>query len=65
MKKVEEVCKSYKRKFSFKPTYHIDGFEHFIIVRFRILTDSSEKVFNHQPIFANDIYKIIQNAWQM
>jgi small-conductance mechanosensitive channel len=65
LKKVEEVCNSYKRKLSFKPTYHIDGFEHFIIVRFRILTDSSEKVFNHQPIFANDIYKIIQNAWQM
>jgi small-conductance mechanosensitive channel len=65
LKKVEEVCKSYKKKFNFKPTYHIDGFEHFIIVRFRILTDSSEKVFNHQPVFANEIYKIIQNTWQI
>lgn len=63
LKKVEDICKKYEKKFNFKPTYHIDGLDNFIIVRFRILTTSSERVFNYQPDFANEIYKVVQETW--
>jgi len=64
LEKVEEICKRYEDEFEFKPTYHIDGLDNYIIVRFRILTTDSEKIFNIQPKFANDIYKIVQDMWE-
>lgn len=64
LKKIEQICKNYEKRFDFKPTYHIDGFGHFIEVRFRILTTKSEKIFNIQPEFANDIYKVVHEMWE-
>lgn len=63
LEKVEQICKKYEDIFEFKPTYHIDGLKNYIIVRFRILTTESEKIFDFQPEFANDIYKIVQDMW--
>ncbi|MFO7795446.1 MAG: mechanosensitive ion channel domain-containing protein [Promethearchaeati archaeon] len=64
LKRVEEICKNYEKRFDFKPTYHIDGFGNFIEVRFRILTTDSKKIFNIQPEFANEIYKVVHEMWE-
>jgi len=64
LKKIEKLCDNYEERFDFKPTYHINGFGPYIEVRFRILTTDSEIIFNLQPEFVNDIYKVVQEMWQ-
>lgn len=58
---IENLCKSYQEKkiFRLKPRYDIINFAQNITVKFRILTFDSEKIFNHQPQFAQDIFNII------
>jgi len=64
LKKIEKLCDNYEERFDFKPTYHINGFGPYIEVRFRILATDSEIIFNLQPEFVNDIYKVVQEMWQ-
>jgi len=58
---IEGICESYRSKgiFRIKPKFDIIGFTQSIIVKFRILTFDSEKIFKYQPILAKEIYEII------
>jgi len=57
--KTEQLCQDYRKFFGFRPKFHITGFSNEIVVKFRILTLDSNKLFKFQPEFAKDIYKII------
>ena len=59
--RVEDLCRLYQKNkiFRLKPRYDIINFSQNITVKFRILTFDSEKIFNHQPQFAQDIFNII------
>ena len=63
IKMIENLCQSYQDKkiFRLKPRYDIVDFALNIIVKFRILTFDSEKIFNHQPQFAQEIFDIISH----
>ena len=58
---VDELCKSYQEKniFRIRPRYDIVNFGQNIIVKFRILTFNSNKIFDYQPQFAQEIFQII------
>ncbi|TFF96351.1 MAG: mechanosensitive ion channel [Promethearchaeota archaeon] len=56
---IETLCKEYREVFGFKPRYHVNGVGRDISVKFRIMTTETAKIFNDQPEFANDLYKII------
>ncbi len=58
---VTQLCDFYNQKniFRIKPQFDIVNFNISIIVKFRILTFNSQKIFDFQPKFAKDIYKII------
>jgi small-conductance mechanosensitive channel len=55
LEKIDEVAEKYKDIFGMKPMYHVFTFELHIHVRFRILTDDPEKLFDYQPKFVEDI----------
>ncbi|MFW9828146.1 MAG: mechanosensitive ion channel family protein [Candidatus Thorarchaeota archaeon] len=58
---VAELCDFYNQKgtFRIKPQFDIVNFNISIIVKFRILTFSPQKIFDFQPKFAKDVYNII------
>jgi hypothetical protein len=58
---VTQLCDFYNQKniFRIKPQFDIVNFNISIIVKFRILTFNSQKIFDFQPKFAKDIYNII------
>ncbi|MFX1315932.1 MAG: mechanosensitive ion channel domain-containing protein [Promethearchaeota archaeon] len=59
--KVAELCDLYNQKniFSIKPQFDIVNYNISIIVKFRLLTFSPQKIFDFQPKFAKDVYNII------
>ncbi|MBD3342005.1 MAG: mechanosensitive ion channel [Candidatus Lokiarchaeota archaeon] len=57
--KIETVCKEYRKKFGFKPRYHIFKVGRDITLKFRIMTLKTRNIFDFQPRFANEMYKII------
>ncbi len=59
--KVAKLCDLYNQKniFRIKPQFDVVNFNISIIVKFRLLTFSSQKIFDFQPKFANDVYNII------
>ena len=61
MKKVAELSNLYNQKniFRIKPQFDVVDFNISIIVKFRILTFSPQKIFDFQPKFAKDVYSII------
>ncbi len=63
IEEVNNLCKDYQNKeiFYFRPRFHVIDMALRITVKFRILTISSEKIFDYQSQFTHDIYKIIYN----
>ncbi|MFW9785889.1 MAG: hypothetical protein ACFFFB_26630, partial [Candidatus Heimdallarchaeota archaeon] len=61
MEEVGKLCESYTQKniFRIKPQFDIVNFNVSIIVKFRLLTFNSQKIFDFQPKFAQDVYNII------
>lgn len=61
MNKVAEICDLYNQKniFRITPQFDVVNFNISIIVKFRLLTFSPQKIFDFQPKFAKDVYKII------
>ena len=61
IEEVSNLSKEYQDKgiFYFKPRFHVIDLGFRITVKFRILTISSEKIFDFQSNFTHDIYKII------
>lgn len=59
LKRIGEIADKYKDIFGMKPMYHIFSFEMKIHVRFRILTDDPETIFNYQPKFVEEISSYI------
>ncbi len=61
MNKVAEICDLYNQKniFRIKPQFDVVDFNISIIVKFRLLTFSPQKIFDFQPKFAKDVYNII------
>ncbi len=59
--KVAELCDLYNQKniFRIKPQFDIVNYNISIIVKFRLLTFSPQKIFGFQPKFAKDVYNII------
>ncbi|MFX1409761.1 MAG: mechanosensitive ion channel domain-containing protein [Promethearchaeota archaeon] len=59
--KVAELCDLYNQKniFRIKPQFDIVNYNISIIVKFRLLTFSPQKIFEFQPKFARDVYNII------
>lgn len=59
--KVAELCDLYNQKniFRIKPQFDIVNYNISIIVKFRLLTFSPEKIFDFQPKFVKDVYNII------
>ena len=59
--KVAELCDLYNQKniFRIKPQFDVINFNISIIVKFRLLTFSPQKIFEFQPKFAQDVYNII------
>ncbi len=60
LEKIDDIIEDYQPIFGIKPIYQIYEFGFRIQVRFRIITDDINKIFNFQPEFAEDIAKIIQ-----
>jgi small-conductance mechanosensitive channel len=60
LEKIDNVIEEYQPIFGVKPTYQIYEFGLRINVRFRIITDDTENLFEYQPEFAEDIAKIIK-----
>jgi len=58
---VAELCDLYNQKniFRIKPQFDIVNYNISIIVKFRLLTFSPEKIFDFQPKFVKDVYNII------
>ena len=61
MSKVAEICDLYHQKniFRIKPQFDVVNYNVSIVVKFRILTFSPQKIFDFQPKFAKDVYNII------
>ncbi|UCD01583.1 MAG: mechanosensitive ion channel [Promethearchaeota archaeon] len=61
MNKVAELCDLYNQKniFRIKPQFDIVNYNVSIIVKFRLFTFNSQKIFDFQPKFAKDVYDII------
>ena len=59
--KVAELCNEYNQKNIFKinPQFDVVDYHLSIIVKFRLLTFDSQKIFDFQPKFAEDVYNII------
>ncbi|MFX1375094.1 MAG: mechanosensitive ion channel domain-containing protein [Promethearchaeota archaeon] len=59
--KVANLCELYTQKnmFRIKPQFDIVDYNISIIVKFRLLTFNSQKIFDFQPKFAKDVYNII------
>lgn len=59
--KVAEICDLYTQKniFRIKPQFDIVDYNISIIVKFRLLTFSPQKIFDFQPKFTKDVYDII------
>lgn len=59
--KVAELCELYNQKniFRITPQFDVVNYNVSIIVKFRLLTFDSQKIFNFQPKFARDVYNII------
>jgi hypothetical protein len=59
--KVAELCDLYNQKniFRIAPQFDVVNYNVSIIVKFRLLTFNSQKIFNFQPKFAQDVYNII------
>ena len=59
---VDKICQEYKNNeiFLISPRYEIIDFALRVTIKFRLLTFNIEKIFDHQPVFAEKIYKIIQ-----
>ncbi|MFX1343662.1 MAG: mechanosensitive ion channel domain-containing protein [Promethearchaeota archaeon] len=59
--KITKLCESYYEKniFRIKPQFDIVDYNVSIVVKFRILTFSPQKIFDFQPKFAKDVYDII------
>ena len=59
--KVAELCDLYNQKniFRITPQFDVVNYNVSIIVKFRLLTFDSQKIFNFQPKFAKDVYNII------
>ena len=58
---VAELCDLYNQKniFRISPQFDVVDYNLSIIVKFRLLTFDSQKIFNFQPKFAKDVYNII------
>ncbi|MBY9006240.1 MAG: mechanosensitive ion channel, partial [Candidatus Lokiarchaeota archaeon] len=58
---VTKLCELYNQKniFRIKPQFDIVDYNISIIVKFRLLTFNSQKIFDFQPKFAKDVYDII------
>lgn len=58
---VTKLCDLYNQKnyFRIKPQFDIVDYNLIIIVKFRLLTFSPQKIFDFQPKFAKDVYNII------
>jgi len=58
---VEDLCREYREKYIFglKPRYNVLSFGFKIQLKIRILSLNSDKIFDHQSQFANDLNKII------
>lgn len=48
-----------KNIFRIKPQFDIVDYNISVIVKFRLFTFDAQKLFDFQPKFANDVYKII------
>ena len=59
LQRVDKIIGKYKSNFKSKPSYHILSFGGYITVRFRILTNDAEKIFEYQPKLAEDLSRII------
>jgi hypothetical protein len=57
--KIDRLCQEYSEIFGIKPQFHIVDFANDVSLKFRILTLESQKLLDHQPTFAKDLYKII------
>jgi hypothetical protein len=59
--KITKLCELYNEKniFRIKPQFDIVDYNVSIVVKFRILTFNSQKIFDFQPKFARDVYDII------
>ena len=58
---VKKLCELYNEKniFRIKPQFDIVDYNVSIVVKFRLLTFNSQKIFDFQPKFARDVYDII------
>ncbi|MCJ7649714.1 MAG: mechanosensitive ion channel family protein [Candidatus Lokiarchaeota archaeon] len=65
--KVAELCDLYNQKniFRIAPQFDVVNYNQSIIVKFRLLTFDSQKIFNFQPKFAKDVYNIIYKYQSM
>jgi len=61
IKEVAELSDLYTQKniFRIKPQFDVVNYNVSIIVKFRLLTFDPQKIFDFQPKFAEDVYKII------
>ncbi|MFX0033326.1 MAG: mechanosensitive ion channel domain-containing protein [Promethearchaeota archaeon] len=65
MNKVEDLCNLYTEKgiFRIKPQFDIISFNINIIVKFRLMTFNAKKIFDFQPKFAQEVYKILRDNY--
>lgn len=56
---IEKICIQYKEVFGFKPRYYIVDLSYGVVVQFRIITTDVNTIFDRQPDFAEEIYKIV------
>ena len=56
---IDKLCEKYENIFGFRPRYRLTKFALKITLQFRILTQDSELIFEHQPKFAAEIYREI------
>ncbi|MFX0081996.1 MAG: mechanosensitive ion channel domain-containing protein [Candidatus Hodarchaeota archaeon] len=58
---ITQLCELYNQKniFRIRPQFDIVDYNISIIVKFRLLTFNSQKIFDFQPKFAKDVYDII------
>ena len=61
VKELDKLCIKYNQEgiFLLRPKFGIVDFALRVNVKFRILTFNVEKIFDYQPKFAADVYKII------
>ena len=56
--KIEKLCEEFSPLFGFKPRFYIVNFALNITIQFRILTTDTNKIFDHQADFTEELYKI-------